>query len=77
MSALAPMCQKDDTATMANKRLLSYCYLVGGIGFLILAVILFFTSSPRDGLTLLTIAGIAVAGVLAIIAYWGTSHGAS
>ncbi len=59
---------------MPNQRLLSYCYLVGGIGFLVLAVILFFTSSPRDGLTLLTIAGVAVAGILALIAYRGTSR---
>jgi hypothetical protein len=58
---------------MTNKRLLAYCYLLGGIGFLVLAVILFFTSSPRDGLTLLTIAGVAVAGILALIAYRGTS----
>lgn len=62
---------------MSNKRLLSYCYLAGGVGFLILAVILFFTSSPRDGLTLLTIAGVALAGVLALIAYRGTTGGAS
>jgi hypothetical protein len=59
---------------MPNQRLISYCYLVGGIGFLVLAVILFFTSSPRDGLTLLTIAGVAVAGILALIAYRGTSR---
>jgi hypothetical protein len=58
---------------MTNKRLLAYCYLLGGIGFLVLAVILFFTSSPRDGLTLLTIAGVVVAGILALIAYRGTS----
>jgi hypothetical protein len=65
---------KEYTSIMSNRRILAYCYLLGGIGFFVLAVILFVTSTQRDGLTLLTIAGVVLAGILALIAYRGVSR---
>ncbi len=50
----------------------SVFYLLGGIGFFILAVILFIISPIRDAGALVPIGGITLAGVLSIVAYFGT-----
>jgi hypothetical protein len=50
----------------------SVFYLLGGISFFILALILYIISPQRDAGTLLPLAGIAVAGALSLVAYFGT-----
>lgn len=60
---------------MTGQRDLSIFYLLGGIGFILLAVFSLVISSNRDTTTLLTSGGMALAGVLAILAYFGTRSG--
>ncbi len=56
---------------MRDRLDLSVFYLLGGLGFLVLAAIVFFTSPQRDAITLLTALGMLAAGILAIIAFLG------
>jgi membrane associated rhomboid family serine protease len=56
---------------VSNQRDLSVFYLVGGIVFVLLAVLTFAISPRRDSSVLLTSAGMALAGVLAIMAFLG------
>lgn len=60
---------------MTGRRDLSIFYLLGGIGFIVLAVFSLAISANRDSTTLLTSGGMALAGALAIIAYFGTRRG--
>jgi hypothetical protein len=57
---------------MSNQPDASVFYLLGGISFFILAVILFILSPRHDAGTLLPVGGIAIAGALEIVAYVGT-----
>jgi hypothetical protein len=54
-----------------NQPDLSIFYLLGGLGFLILAAMLVIASPPHDAGTFLPEAGVALAGILAIVAYAG------
>src|SRR5579863_8395024 len=57
---------------MSNQSDTSIFYLLGGISFFALAVILFMISPRHDSATLLPIGGVTIAGVLSLIAYFGT-----
>jgi hypothetical protein len=58
-------------ACVSNQRDLSVFYLLGGIGFLAIAAILFITG-PKSGLdSVLGVGGELVAGLLLIVAYVG------
>ena len=61
--------------TVRERLDLAVFYLLGGLGFLVLAAIVYFTSPQRDPITLLTAAGMLVAGLLAITAFFGTRRG--
>jgi hypothetical protein len=54
-----------------NRLDLSLFYLLGGLGFLALAAIVFFVSPQRDIITLMTAFGMLVAGLLALTAFFG------
>lgn len=56
---------------MIGQRDLSIFYLLGGIGFILLGVFSLAISANRDSTTLLTSGGMALAGALAIVAYFG------
>lgn len=56
---------------MRDRLDLSVFYLLGGLGFLALAAIVFFTSPQRDAITVLTAFGMLAAGILAITAFFG------
>ncbi|HST88369.1 MAG TPA: hypothetical protein VLJ14_08330 [Ktedonobacterales bacterium] len=56
---------------MRDRLDLSVFYLLGGLGFLVLAAIVFFTSPQRDAITVLTAFGMLAAGILAITAFFG------
>ena len=57
--------------TVRDRLDLSVFYLLGGLGFLVLAAIVFFISPQRDAITLLTAFGMLAAGILAITAFLG------
>lgn len=57
---------------MSNQTDTSIFYLLGAIGFFALAVIIYVISPVHDSGTLLPIAGITIAGVLSLVAYFGT-----
>ena len=56
---------------MSNQRDLSVFYLIGGIGFVLLGILAYAISPQHDTSVLLTSAGMALAGLLAIAAYAG------
>ena len=56
---------------MPNRLNLSVFYLLGGLGFLVLAAIVFLSSPQRDAITLLSASGMLLAGLLAITAFFG------
>ena len=57
--------------TVPNRLNLSVFYLLGGLGFLVLAAIVFLSSPQRDAITLLSASGMLLAGLLAITAFFG------
>jgi uncharacterized membrane protein len=56
---------------MTNKRTQAVFYLTGGIGFIIAALILYFSSPQHDSLSLVLMAGLIIGGLMAIYSFFG------